>query len=373
MASTVELKTNLYFSLCCFQEEEEEIKDEGTTEKADVTDNESKETANEKEEEEKLKDIETEEEEEKEKEQEEEKEKEEEEKGEEPSLKPKHRRSFNLFKRRKVDKKAEEQEEEDEAHETEKKEDTPEVDEQDGKEVEGEDEKNDEKTEEEETAAESDIKPKARRSFRLFKRKPHTVAEEVESQEEVKKEELFVDGKEEPKEENKVGETKEEEGDEEKAKGFKESAEQDGEFDRKPKARRSFNLFKRRPQSAVVADEVETQEEGKKDKLVEESKEGEAESQKAEAVNGEKNESDREKEKEQEESVEAFPEFDAKPKMRRSFNMFKRRPQSMAAADRKTNEDSEEGALSRNNPVRHSYHGGDLPVPDVSNLRKHLK
>ena len=365
MASTVELKTNLYFSLCCFQEEEEEIKDEEKTEKSDVTDNESKETADEKQEEEKLKDIETEE--------EEEKEKEEEEKGEEPSLKPKHRRSFNLFKRRKVDKKAEEQEEEEEeAHETEKKEDTPEVDEQDGKEVEGEDEKNDEKTEEEETAAESDIKPKARRSFRLFKRKPHTVAEGVESQEEVKKEELSVDGKEEPKEENKVEETKEEEGDEEKAKGFKESIEQDGEFDRKPKARRSFNLFKRRPQSAAVADEVETQEEGKKDKLVEESKEGEAESQKAEAVNGEKNEIDREKEKEQEESVEAFPEFDAKPKMRRSFNMFKRRPQSMAAADRKTNEDSEEGALSRNNPVRHSYHGGDLPVPDASNLRKHL-
>ncbi|XP_074633049.1 uncharacterized protein LOC141891908 isoform X4 [Acropora palmata] len=351
-------------------EEEEEMKDEETTEKADVTDNESKETADEKQEEEKLKDIETEEEEEKEKEQEEEKEKEQEEKGEEPSLKPKHRRSFNLFKRRKVDKKAEEQEEEDEAHETEKKEDTLEVDEQDGKEVEGEDEKKDEKTEEEETAAESDTKPKARRSFKLFKRKPHTVAEEVESQEEVKKEELSVDGKEEPKEENKVEETKEEEGDEEKAKGFKESAEQDGEFDRKPKARRSFNLFKRRPQSAAVVDEVETQEEGKKDKLVEESKEGEAESQKAEDVNGEKNESDREKEKEQEESVEAFPEFDAKPKMRRSFNMFKRRPQSMAAADRKTNEDSEEGALSRNNPVRHSYHGGDLPVPDASNLHK---
>ncbi|XP_044180155.1 uncharacterized protein LOC114969895 isoform X5 [Acropora millepora] len=267
-------------------------------------------------------------------------------------------------------KSTEAEEEEDEAHETEKKEDTPEVDEQDGKEVEGEDEKKDEKTEEEETEAESDIKPKARRSFRLFKRKPHTVAEEVESQEEVKKEELSVDGIDEPKEANKVEETKEEEGDEEKAKGFKESAEQDGEFDRKPKARRSFNLFKRRPQSAAAAVEVETQEEGKKDKPIEESKEGQAESQKAEDVNGEKSESDREKEKEQEESVEAFPEFDAKPKMRRSFNMFKRRPQSMAAADRKTNEDSEEGALSRNNPVRHSYHGGDLPVPDASNLHK---
>ena len=43
----------------------------------------------------------------------------------------------------------------------------------------------------------------------------------------------------------------------------------------------------------------------------------------------------------------------------------------MAAADKETEDDGEEGILSRHDPVRHSYHAGDLPVPDPSNLRKY--
>ena len=39
----------------------------------------------------------------------------------------------------------------------------------------------------------------------------------------------------------------------------------------------------------------------------------------------------------------------------------------MAAADKETEDDGEEGILSRHDPVRHSYHAGDLPVPDPSN------
>jgi len=44
----------------------------------------------------------------------------------------------------------------------------------------------------------------------------------------------------------------------------------------------------------------------------------------------------------------------------------------MAAADKETDDNGEEGILSRHDPVRHSYHAGDLPVPDPSNLRKYI-
>ncbi|XP_068734932.1 uncharacterized protein [Montipora capricornis] len=394
--------------------------------------------------------------------------KEPEEKDEEPSLKAKHRRSFNLFKRRKVDKKAEETGvAEDEAQGIEKKEETVQGEsEQERKEI-GEDKKEEEKTEvggedneqnakEDEIPTESETKPKPRRTFKLFKKKQQAPIVEVETPEDVEKEELAVDGKDEKKEseEDEIKEdAKETEGVEDKAKEVKESAEQDGEFDRKPKARRSLNLFKKRPQSAVVAVEVETQEEATKESVakeiekdaepkegaegdedktkecketaeeggefdrkpkarrsfnlfkkrplsaaaaaavevetqeevkkeepveekemakdsIEETKELETGNKKDGDVSPEKHEGDKELEKEEKESAEVVPEFDAKPKLRRSFNMFKRRPQSMAAADRKTNGESEHGTLSRNDPVRHSYHAGDLPVPETSNLRK---
>ena len=45
----------------------------------------------------------------------------------------------------------------------------------------------------------------------------------------------------------------------------------------------------------------------------------------------------------------------------------------MAAADKKTDEDSNERVLSRHDPVRHSYHAGDRPALEPSNLRKYLR
>lgn len=77
--------------------------------------------------------------------------------------------------------------------------------------------------------------------------------------------------------------------------------------------------------------------------------------------------------REEEEKLEEASELNRKPKMRHSFNLrFRRRPKSMAAADKETEDDGEEGILSRHDPVRHSYHAGDLPVPDPSNLRKYI-
>ena len=77
--------------------------------------------------------------------------------------------------------------------------------------------------------------------------------------------------------------------------------------------------------------------------------------------------------REEEEKLEEASELNRKPKMRHSFNLrFRRRPKSMAAADKGTEDDGEESMLSRHDPVRHSYHAGDLPVPDPSNLRKYI-
>ena len=59
----------------------------------------------------------------------------------------------------------------------------------------------------------------------------------------------------------------------------------------------------------------------------------------------------------------------SKPKLRRSFNLFRKRPVSMSAADRKGDGEEDRG-LSRGDPVRHSYHAGDLPVPELSTLRE---
>ena len=73
--------------------------------------------------------------------------------------------------------------------------------------------------------------------------------------------------------------------------------------------------------------------------------------------------------KELEEMTEQASELNTKPKMRRSFNLFRRRPVSMSAADRDTDK-GEEKVFKRDDPIRHSYHAGDLPVPDPSNLRK---
>ena len=100
----------------------------------------------------------------------------------------------------------------------------------------------------------------------------------------------------------------------------------------------------------------------------EESKETEAEDEKEKDKDVQ--EDNEQKEKEEEEKEEQASKLDTKPKLRRSFNLFRRRPQSMAATDRKLDEDNEERVMSRHDPVRHSYHAGDLPEP--SNLRKYL-
>ncbi|CAH3106882.1 unnamed protein product [Porites lobata] len=258
---------------------------------------------------------------------------EQEEKTEEPSLKPKHRRSFNLFKRRKTDKKVEKDEE-----------------------------KGEEKEETGEETQESD-------------KKEETPAEGTESHEEVH----LQNGKE----------------DEEHVTKEEEKVEEESELDRKPKTRRSFNLrFRKRPKSMASADK-ETEDDGEETGLPrqdpvrhsyhagdltaleasksqdkEEVKESQTEDNKDEEAQEGKQTEDHEA-REEEEKLEEASELNRKPKMRHSFNLrFRRRPKSMAAADKETEDDGEEGILSRHDPVRHSYHAGDLPVPDPSNLRR---
>lgn len=105
--------------------------------------------------------------------------------------------------------------------------------------------------------------------------------------------------------------------------------------------------------------QAESKEEGLKD---EDKKDDETQEQ-------EEKETEIEKSKELEEMTEQASELNTKPKLRRSFNLFRRRPVSMSAADRDTDKD-EEKVFKRDDPIRHSYHAGDLPVPDPSNLRK---
>ena len=108
-----------------------------------------------------------------------------------------------------------------------------------------------------------------------------------------------------------------------------------------------------------VLQQVESKEEGLKD---EHKKDGETQEE-------EEKETEIEKSKELQEMTEQASELNTKPKLRRSFNLFRRRPVSMSAADRDTDK-GEEKVFKRDDPIRHSYHAGDLPVPDPSNLRK---
>ena len=155
----------------------------------------------------------------------------------------------------------------------------------------------------------------------------------------------------------------------------------------------SFRLFKRKQsdkkavkdeEKVVASDEPEevnkeTQEEGEKEENAEEDKkesvkEDEKEDTQEQEVNEPETEKtqepETEKTQEQEEMMEQASELNAKPKLRRSFNLFRKRPVSMSAADKNTDKE-EEKFLSRGDPIRHSYHAGDLPVPDPSNLRKY--
>lgn len=104
---------------------------------------------------------------------------------------------------------------------------------------------------------------------------------------------------------------------------------------------------------------AESKEEGLKD---EDKKDDETQEQ-------EEKETEIEKSKELAEMTEQASELNTKPKLRRSFNLFRRRPVSMSGADRDTDKDQEK-MFKRDDPIRHSYHAGDLPVPDPSNLRK---
>ena len=118
----------------------------------------------------------------------------------------------------------------------------------------------------------------------------------------------------------------------------------------------------------------EIQEEVEKEEAAEEedNKETANEDEKEDAQEQEiKNKPETEKTQEQEEMLEQASELNTKPKLRRSFNMFRKRPVSMSAADRSGTDKDEKNILSRDDPIRHSYHAGDLPVPDPSNLRKY--
>lgn len=188
---------------------------------------------------------------------------------------------------------------------------------------------------------------------------------------------------EEPKEEEK----KEEENQEEKEDESEKTKEQEEVEETKPKTRMSFRLFKRKQtdkkavkdEEKVVASE-EPEGENKEMQEEVEKEEGAEEEDKKETVNEDEkedtqeqevtNEPETEKTQEQEEMLEQASELNTKPKLRRSFNLFRRRPVSMSAADRSGTDKDEDNVLSRDDPIRHSYHAGDLPVPDPSNLRK---
>ena len=147
---------------------------------------------------------------------------------------------------------------------------------------------------------------------------------------------------------------------------------------------RLYTLSKKREENQSK-EKKERREEGKKKKFAkdlfhfiflledkEKVKESPTEDNKDEEVPEGKQTEDHEA-REEEEKLEEASELNRKPKMRHSFNLrFRRRPKSMAAADKETEDDGEESMLSRHDPVRHSYHAGDLPVPDPSNLRKYI-
>ena len=145
-------------------------------------------------------------------------------------------------------------------------------------------------------------------------------------------------------------------------------------------------MFKRKQTDKKAAKEeekvvaIEEPEEENKEPEEEIKKEEEPEGDKKEEVKvdakedtqeQQKDEPEIEKTKEQEEMMDQASELNAKPKLRRSFNLFRKRPLSMSAADRSADKD-EERPLSRDDPIRHSYHAGDLPVPVSTNLRKYM-
>ena len=187
----------------------------------------------------------------------------------------------------------------------------------------------------------------------------------------------------EPQEEDK----EEEENQEEKEDESEKTKEQEEVEETKPKTRRSFRLFKRKQtdkkavkdEEKVVASEEpngeseETQEEVEKENIAEEEDKKEIinDVEKEDTQDQEINEPETEKTQEQEEMLEQASELNTKPKLRRSFNLFRKRPVSMSAADRSGTDKDEEKFLSRDDPIRHSYHAGDLPVPDPSNLREY--
>lgn len=188
----------------------------------------------------------------------------------------------------------------------------------------------------------------------------------------------------EPQEEDK----KEEENQEEKEEESEKTKEQEEVEETKPKTRRSFRLFKRKQtdkkavkdEEKVVASEEpdgeskDTQEEVEKENIAEEEEDKKEiinDVEKEDTQDQEINEPETEKTQEQEEMLEQASELNTKPKLRRSFNLFKKRPVSMSAADRSGTDKDEEKFLSRDDPIRHSYHAGDLPVPDPTNLREY--
>lgn len=179
---------------------------------------------------------------------------------------------------------------------------------------------------------------------------------------------------------------KEEENQEEKEDESEKTKEQEEVEETKPKTRRSFRLFKRKQtdkkavkdEEKVVASEEpdgegkETPEEVEKENIAEEDKkEIINDVEKEDTQDQEINEAETEKTEEQEEMLEQASELNTKPKLRRSFNLFRKRPVSMSAADRSGTDKDEEKFLSRDDPIRHSYHAGDLPVPDPTNLREY--
>lgn len=187
----------------------------------------------------------------------------------------------------------------------------------------------------------------------------------------------------EPQQEDK----KEEENQEEKEDESEKTKEQEEVEETKPKTRRSFRLFKRKQtdkkavkdEEKVVASEEpdgegkETPEEVEKENIAEEEDKKEIinDVEKEDTQDQEINEAETEKTEEQEEMLEQASELNTKPKLRRSFNLFRKRPVSMSAADRSGTDKDEEKFLSRDDPIRHSYHAGDLPVPDPTNLREY--
>lgn len=138
-----------------------------------------------------------------------------------------------------------------------------------------------------------------------------------------------------------------------------------------PKSR--FSKFKR------SKEHKEKHEKDGEEKEKEEKEKGENEEEAKEDKKEDNNEANQEEKKQLEtvdENAESSPTEksaeEPKPKLRRlNLKRGNKRPASMSAADTKpilTTE--EESKLERNDPVRHSYHAGDLP--ETSQLRKSL-